>query len=305
MGKRFERTGQSKENERHFLQSAGIYTIYVEGNEDTLFWKKIFPLINGQIPVCQILTNEDGTPLCGENALLKYLEKCIADSKKINFIVAIDGDYHSIIKHKPDYPNLIKTDRYAIENYIFCFKSISEYIKKLSYDTVDIEDKIKYYYDYLATHYKDLIILDCINSKNKLGKQIFNKDIIKFFRSKKRLQEYISSFKMKTLANKENLQIKDEKAINFLRMKFFIPKIGELIKRKTNKEIAKINHLRGGIGTIGIVRHNLGTDALYTECIYSCAYCNNPCQDYKNLKTKAFIAAAMLCKNGYFTLKAA
>ena len=71
---KLERLGQSKLNERYFRLNTQEYTVYVEGDIDTLFWEDIFPKNNQWKPNIVILKKEDGTIIGGWKNLITYLE---------------------------------------------------------------------------------------------------------------------------------------------------------------------------------------------------------------------------------------
>lgn len=283
---KLERLGQTKLNERYFKMSAHEYTVYVEGDIDILFWEKIFPKRVGWKPNVSVLKNEEGKVLGGWQNLLSYLEENIKNKEKINYIIAIDGDYNAILKNKNLKGNIVITRRYNIENYIFCPNSLYMYMKKLSFGIFNNKDKLKRQIDKFTKIMKKIIILDCINVREGLG-------IEKYGLQKRDLQT-IWTFRnsIYKLEVKYREEIEDNSDIlnninlsDFIRWKCFLNQLNMIIEHTVKKYIVQENESR----TNNKVRipKRLKVDELYMNCIDNCRLCTDSCDDYKSLQMQA------------------
>ncbi len=290
---KLERLGQSKLNERYFRLNTQEYTVYVEGDIDTLFWEDIFPKNNQWKPNIVILKKEDGTIIGGWKNLITYLENHINNKTKINYLIAIDGDYNSIINHKPSHKNLVITRKYNIENYLFCPKSLNKYMKKLSLGLFDNEIVIAKEMEKFCKMIKNLIILDCINEKEQLGIHVY--DISqRELQNPKLLQKYIKAMtKEHSQIIKNNKNILDGyNLIDFIRWKCFLKQLNEMVNSIIRKIIETENKSRNN-NNIRQLQKRKCDEGIHVFCIGNCTMCNS-CDDYINLKKQAHNAFASL-----------
>lgn len=283
---KFIRSNISKLNERHFRLHDKEYTVYVEGDIDKAFWEKVFPIVEEWKPRIEVLKMADGKILGGWRNLVNYLEEEMKKQSKIDFIIAIDGDYDEIIKHKPNYGNLVKTRKYALENYLFCPNSINEYMKILSCGTFDDLNYIKMKLEQFALIIKNLIILDCINEKDRLGIKVydFNVNEIHSFR---KINCYVNKLTLeyKDIINKNIHLLNDYNLLDYIRWKNFIKKLNDIISEEINEAIKQEN-IRRKNNQIKPIKKTKAEQGLYVFCIKNCQSCTG-CKDYEDLKIKA------------------
>ena len=280
----FLRKGCSKLNERFFRISGKQYTVYVEGDIDKLFWQDIFPTTEGWTPKMEILKNSDGTVLCGWANMLNYLDKMIQAGKKINFLMAIDGDYHEIIHHKPEYDNVVMTKRYNLENYIYCAHSLNKVMNTLSFGLFDNVEFIKVILSNFAEMIKQLIIIDCVNTREDIRISVYDmsnepSQTIKSISN--HVKTMSKQYKSELESNKNILD--GHNIVDYIRWKEFNP--GNLIRIELNKKIKQENNNRRNNRMRKI--RNISREELNTYCIHNCAQCRENCPDYNELKEKA------------------
>ena len=284
--KKLDRFGQAKLNERYFKLNTHEYTVYVEGDVDTLFWEDIFPEDEIWKPKIEVLKKEDGSIIGGWNNLIAYLEEGIKDKTKINYIIAIDGDYNAILKNKPLNKNIVITKKYNLENYIFCPKSINTCMKKLSLRTFNNEAIIERKFDNFAKIIKNLIILDCINERDKMGIRDYGlqpRDLQNF----KYLRAYIKriNIQYRELIQKNKNILDNVNIVDYIRWKCFAKQLNKIINNTVNNFIKKENCTRKNNNIRRIKKLNV-EEGLYMLCIENCAHCSG-CKDYDDLKLQA------------------
>lgn len=283
---KFTRSNISKLNERHFRLHDKEYTVYVEGDIDKSFWEKVFPVVEEWKPRIEVLKTADGEILGGWKNLVNYLEEEIKKQNKIDFIIAIDGDYNEIIKHKPNYKNIVKTKKYSIENYLFCPNSINKYMKILSRETFDNVRYVKTKLEKFALIVKNLIILDCINEKDTLGIKVydFNAEELSSYR---KINNYVNglTLKYKSIIEQHIHILDNYNILDYIRWKIFIKKLNDIISEEINEAIKQENSQRKN-NQIKLIRKIKVDERLYLLCLQNCQSCIG-CKDYEDLKIKA------------------
>ncbi|NJW55651.1 DUF4435 domain-containing protein, partial [Salinimicrobium oceani] len=102
------------------LEAKGLFynkeiTVYVEGQDDPLFWKYIFDLSKFRAHI------ED---VGGNLQLEKYIDKIIQENA--DFYVARDNDHSDFINHTKNHQRIINTYGYSIENSMYNMATIQE-----------------------------------------------------------------------------------------------------------------------------------------------------------------------------------
>ena len=116
------------------------YMVYVEGDDDVIFWDAIFSKVaSGKYEI---------EPLNGVSGKLQEYIKKVKNGEITNVIVACDRDYTSFLDTDPyDNKYIVTTYGHSIENTMFCPKNIAVYIKRLSKNTIDYTDIVNNWYD--------------------------------------------------------------------------------------------------------------------------------------------------------------
>ncbi len=149
-------------------------TVYVEGQDDVLFWTYLFDIadINAHI--------ED---VGGIEEINKYISKILDENA--GFYVACDLDHSDFIDNAITHKKVIRTYGYSIENSMYSIMSINSIVSKLSRKKVDvIEITEKWAQDFCNDVY-DLIVYDIANHKFNKGISVMNNCSIRFLTSKR------------------------------------------------------------------------------------------------------------------------
>lgn len=133
--------------------------IYVEGDDDEIFWDNIF----SKIPNFSYLIESLG----GSEEINKYAKK--VELNELNAIIARDSDYLRYNKKVIEKNNIIYTFGYSIENTLYDKKSIYEitrnFCKSLSVNIDEFNDL----FDLFSKKFELLLAMDIVNSSLELG----------------------------------------------------------------------------------------------------------------------------------------
>lgn len=93
--------------------------VYVEGDDDELFWSTIFD----RCSELRVMTQAVG----GADELDKFIERIVAEDLKV--IAARDADFLTLLNRHNSDPRVIHTYGYSIENTIYTEKAINRLVK--------------------------------------------------------------------------------------------------------------------------------------------------------------------------------
>lgn len=246
------------------------FTVWVEGDEDIIFWDTIFKSNN--------YNNVNIKKANGKELLQVYIDRVTDEDAKI--IVACDSDYMLVEDKVKNHDRIVFTYGYSIENSMYCPKIISNMIMKLSRKKIDISEDIEKWYDEVLEEFNDLLIYDCANEKYTKSVEIMGGSSNRYIKKK------TCKIDNNSIINKIN-QIKeyfsDEEFENskmylkgFNKEKRFLVRghfLTDLVRAKIKIESEKI---RGG----GI---NISNDTIYIETVDGCKNCKPKCEDKKML----------------------
>ncbi len=249
------------------------FTVWVEGDEDIVFWDMIFKANN--------YSNVNIKKANGKELLQTYINMVTDENAKI--IVACDSDYMLVEDKMKNHDRIVFTYGYSIENSMYCPKIISNMIMKLSRKQIDISKDISEWYDEVLLNFKDLLIYDCANEKysksikvmggsadryiNKKTCQIDNDSISNNINNIKGLfsdEEFENTKRHIESLNKE---------IRFLLRGHFLT---DIVRAKIKIESEK----RRDAGI------SISNDTIYIETVDGCKNCNPKCTDKKLLESQ-------------------
>ena len=146
--------------------------VYVEGDDDLIFWQQFFPCS------CFEIKKVDG---CNN------IEKKIYEIEKsgLKCIVACDSDYKSFEDDYKTHPLVVHTLSHSIECIMYCPVNINECIKKLSRTLEDKTNDIIRCYKQFGEDTKELIAYDIANNVYKLGIKVTGDSCSRFLKSPK------------------------------------------------------------------------------------------------------------------------
>lgn len=133
-----------------------ICIVYVEGDDDKIFWtqyfdKDLFEI--RKVDGCKNLENY-------ENDILHHGLKCI---------VAKDADYSSYIENNPKHPLIVCTLSHSIECVMYCPYNVNACLKKLARSLDDHLEEIMHCYDEFFNETKEMIVYDIANNVFGVG----------------------------------------------------------------------------------------------------------------------------------------
>jgi hypothetical protein len=243
-------------------------SIYVEGEEDILFWEKIFSSyasINYHI--------EDTN---GYEKLKEYMDKIIKDDARI--IIACDCDHSPFaLNNKYDNPRIVRTYGYSIENTMYCVNNINYTVKRYSKSRKDFTNDIIRWYNDFCAHCLNLLYYDIANHRFSKSIKGLGDNCCRFLKSESspdiapdKVKKYISKIKNKFDVNEINecieLVRKDNRELRFLIKGHFLDNgIFNFVKSTAEQE------LKANV--------DLSFDGLYASTVNCIVACNNKCVD--------------------------
>ncbi|MDR2568653.1 MAG: DUF4435 domain-containing protein [Mycoplasmataceae bacterium] len=247
------------------------WMVYVEGQDDVLFWDKLFKEVSNSFEIQEVKGYEN---------LIPYMDSIIAGNN--NKVVACDKDHsHYIDSNKYINDYIIYTYGYSIENTMYCHSNINNTIKKLARKTNDYSDVIDTWYKNFCNNSLKLLPYDVINYINNKGISCYGDNCCRFLKSEH--SELLDENKINDFINKNSLS-------------FTTQEIDE-INTKINNDIREdrfkikghfltngvINFIKNTVTNKNVVLNNNTMYALMVHCIERC---NPICEDRKNVVTK-------------------
>tara|TARA_B100000700_G_C14868426_1_gene772205 strand:+ start:76 stop:915 length:840 start_codon:yes stop_codon:yes gene_type:complete len=147
--------------------------IYVEGDDDVLFWETLFNFFN--------FTNFKIEVKDGSSELDKYTERLIKEN--LDIIIARDADYKSITGKLPVHKRLITTYGYSIENTLYISEAVVEITKLWIKDNKLDLTQFDAWLDGFTTNIKDLIYLDVTNDCYELYLDVIGDNCSRYMKS--------------------------------------------------------------------------------------------------------------------------
>jgi hypothetical protein len=168
----------SLEYSKEALEAKGLFynkklTVYVEGQDDVLFWSYLFDIADIDAHIEEV---------GGKKEIEKYITNILED--EAGFFVACDLDHSDFFDEPIVHTHIIKTYGYSIENSMYNFTSIGNIVSKLGRKQINIFEIIeKWAHDFCNNIY-NLIIYDIANHKFQKGISILGNCSIPFLTSK-------------------------------------------------------------------------------------------------------------------------
>lgn len=148
------------------------FTVYVEGEDDVMFWNKLFGVAEVDAHIEEVGGNEEIRKKVGE----------ILDNNA-SFIVACDSDHSDFIDPKIEHSQIIKTYGYSIENSMFTTKNLEDAIQKLGKSPKAVRNEIETWAEEFSNGLHDLIVYDVANHIYDKGIQVFGNNCQRFLKS--------------------------------------------------------------------------------------------------------------------------
>ncbi|MCK0123893.1 DUF4435 domain-containing protein [Gelidibacter sp. F2691] len=146
-------------------------TVYVEGDDDVMFWTHLFELAEVDAHIEEV---------GGDKEIAKKI-KDILDNNA-SFIVACDSD-HSDFMEVNNHENIIRTYGYSIENSMYTPLNLQRAIRNLGKKPVAITNEIEKWAESFSNNLYDLLVYDIANHIFDKGIQVFGNNCHRFLKS--------------------------------------------------------------------------------------------------------------------------
>lgn len=210
------------------------FTVYVEGDDDVMFWNILFELTDVDAYIEDVGGSEE-------------IEKKITDilNNHASFIVACDSDHTDFQVDRKEHLQIIRTYGYSIENSMYSTKNIENAIRKLSKRPKKLTKTIESWAKEFSNNLFDLLVYDIANHRYDRGVKVFGDNCQRFLKSKSSI---------------EVCKTKVQAFINSIKNKFTAKEIKETISllKKSKKDLWY--HLKGHFithGLFNLIQHHV------------------------------------------------
>jgi hypothetical protein len=203
------------------------YTVYVEGDDDVMFWSHLFDIAKIEAHIEEVGGSEE---------ISKKITEILDENA--SFIVACDLDHSDFLDSVVEHNQIIRTYGYSIENSMYYSDNIEKAIQKLGKKPKKIKEDIEKWALTFSDNLFDLLVYDVANQLFNKGVRVFGDNCIRFLNSNKSIEVCNSNVQTYIDSIKNNFSESE------------IEIVTELIK-KSKKEIWF--HLKGHFITHGII----------------------------------------------------
>lgn len=164
--------------------------IYVEGDDDILFWQEIFSKVTDE--------EFEIESVGGSNKLDEFIEKI--KSNQLNSIIAArDADFLSLFQKNNINPKVLHTYGYSIENSLYEQRAITQLTRFWSKSQKITETEIKNWLKEFSTDISPLVHLDLANFLSKQGLETLGDNCSRYTTNNK--SEKICKIKVQNAVN--------------------------------------------------------------------------------------------------------
>lgn len=162
--------------------------VYVEGQDDLIFWSVYFPESDYKI-----------IDVGGCENFSKKIDE--VQNNGLKCIIACDSDYSDFENNPKRHPLIVRTLSHSIECIMYCPINLNECIKKLSRSFNNNEEEIEKCFEEFGDDTKELIAYDIANNIHKIGIEIAGDSCSRFLRKnshridKAKISSYIDNIK--------------------------------------------------------------------------------------------------------------
>lgn len=228
------------------------YVMFVEGDDDVLFWDTVFRL-NSDLII-------EFRPVGGVNELRPIIDK--VENGDLDCLVAKDADYTRHVEGRLHHNRILHTFGYAIENTLYSAECASSVIRLWSRKDIDCTNDAREWLNNLALVTRPLFLLDFHNAKNTLEIDVGAGNCQRFMESKtsdvvcqQKVSEHIADIKRRHQIDDNDIELEPptvDSTIHFMRGHF----LQSAILRYINKRLKE----NGRKATVSL-------DALYAHAI--------------------------------------
>lgn len=175
------------------------FTVYVEGEDDVIFWENTFQRCGKSVYVEE---------LNGSNEVLKKINLIV--EKDADFYVAIDNDYRDFKSERIEHKRIIVTHGHSIENTLYNKATIQRIIRQFSRKTIDISNDLSKIIRKFEEAIIPLLMLEIANELYDKKESILGRNCSRFLENnssvylcRNKIEEFINS--KKNIFTKEEL----------------------------------------------------------------------------------------------------
>jgi len=184
-------------NVRHSFFGAKAI-IYVEGDDDILFWQEVFSRVTDEPFEIEALN--------GAQTLDEYIKKITAG--KLNAIAARDSDFLPLLGAKFENPKVLYTFGYSIENSLYTPTILASLVRLWCKSTNFSVTECSKWLDQFSSSVQPLVILDVANSLSNSGLNTLGDNCSRYMTSEKSIN--VCSNKVSIAASSITIKIPAE-----------------------------------------------------------------------------------------------
>lgn len=143
--------------------------VYVEGEDDVVFWDNYFKLFDFRVKLESVGGKENLPP---------YINNILENNSRI--IIATDSDYSDFFKSKHNHPLVIYTAGYSIENTMYCPQSLNLLIMSYTKKSESYYDKVLLWINQYLENIYDLMIYDMASEYFKKSTKVLGDSCQRF-----------------------------------------------------------------------------------------------------------------------------
>jgi hypothetical protein len=193
------------------------FTIFVEGEDDVLFWRNVFTKNKKNVHIEEVGGCEE---------LKKYINKI--QNENVNIYVAKDSDYSDFQDDVMlNNERIFRTYGHSIENTLYNLPTIKKIINNYSRKDENYDDKLNEIIENFETKIKPILIYDIINDVYGKGISILGNNTCKFLKNnnsihlcEEKIENFITS-KCNSITETE-IQTVTEKLNNYQKPLWFV-----------------------------------------------------------------------------------
>lgn len=258
--------------------------IFVEGDEDILFWSSMVNLAG----VRSFTFDSVGS----KSQIDEKIRQVVEDNALV--VVACDSDHSPFLDSHVDHIRVVRTPGYSIENTTFCPVSLVRLLRKLSRSATADLNIITGWYDRFCREVLPLLEYDLANQVFRIGVSVFGDSCARHLIDQKSehlsptkirrfIEEFEDRFEEEQLERVRQMIAEDGREIRMLiKGHYLVSGVRNLLKNEAQK-------LRGK-------RPNLSDEHLLSATIDCCEYCgvDHECQSKDELLEAVRAAVASI-----------
>lgn len=222
-------------------------TVYVEGDDDVMFWDNVFRLANKLVHIEEV---------GGKPNLSNYIRKVIKEDAQ--FVIAMDNDNSEFMLESDTHPRIIRTYGYSIENSMyFDSANVERIVSAFCRKPISVQEEFEFWKKDFANSLFNLIVYDIASCRFKKGIKVFGDSCQRFLKNDRshticeiKVSDYLDKISNRFLDSEieevKSLLIQDEKDLwflikgHFIRLAF-VNIIKSFVKKLSNRVVSSFS----------------------------------------------------------------